>query len=122
MGVAGTLSCKQCSYSQNVFLGIGFRYIDLNSILEWYEQEEGRQHIRDFMSKEDTTFECYDGLYVCEQCKYLLNRVFFELKLGNYVYTNRYECPRCNTQMPTKPPLDEVKSGCWIVQPVERRN
>ncbi|WP_366289827.1 hypothetical protein [Paenibacillus sp. AN1007] len=111
MGVAGTLSCKQCAYSQNVFLGIGFRYMDLNSILEWYEQEEGRQHIREYMSREDTIFECYDGIYVCEQCKYLLNGIFLELKSGDDMYTNRYDCPRCSTQMPTKPPLDEVESG-----------
>jgi ribosomal protein S27AE len=110
VGVAGTLSCKHCSYSQNVSLGFGFSFMHLNSILQWYEQEEGRQRIREFMSKPDTTFECFYGLYVCEECKNLLNRIFLELKSGDDVYTNRHDCPRCGTQMPTKPPIDDVES------------
>ncbi len=111
MGVACTLSCTQCSYKQNVFLGIGFRYIDLNTILEWYEQEEGRQRIKEFMNKDDTHFECYDGLYVCQQCSCLLNNVFLYIKTNDDSYTNSYVCPRCNIRMPTKPLLNDVKSG-----------
>ncbi|MDQ0170552.1 hypothetical protein [Paenibacillus tundrae] len=111
MGVAGKLSCKQCSYSQNVFFGIGFKYIDLNRILEWYEQEEGRQQIKEFINKENTEFECYDGLYVCEQCKYILNSVFLHINSKDSSYTNSYDCPRCNMAMPKKPVLDDVNSG-----------
>ncbi|CAI6082667.1 hypothetical protein PAECIP112173_03648 [Paenibacillus sp. JJ-100] len=111
VGEVVTLSCKSCSYSQKVMLGFGFRYMYLSSILEWYEQEEGRQHIREFIGREDATFDCYNGIYVCEQCKYVLNRVFLELKSENHWYTNSYECPRCNSPMPTKPPLDCVESG-----------
>ncbi|GAA0385446.1 hypothetical protein [Paenibacillus motobuensis] len=111
MGVACKLSCGHCSYHQNVFLGIGFRYIDLDSILEWYEEEEGRQRIKEFRGDQKTTFHCYDGLYVCPECNYLLNHVYLHMQSETKSYTNRYICPRCNTKMPTEPLLEEIKSG-----------
>ncbi len=110
MGVAYTLSCTHCTYSQNIFLGIGFQYTSLKVILEWYEQEEGRQHIKEFMNREDTHFDCYDGLYVCQSCGYLLNDVFLHMESKGDSYTNRYDCPRCHSQMSSKPLLDEVQS------------
>lgn len=50
MGEACKLSCGHCSYNQEVFLGIGFQYINLISILEWYKEDVGRQRIREFMN------------------------------------------------------------------------
>lgn len=111
MGVAYTINCKQCSYNQNVSLGSGFNYLDLKSILEWYQQEEGRQQILKYMNEEDTSFECYDGLYVCQQCGYLLNRTFLHITSKDYSYTNNFECPCCHMQMPKKPLLDEIEEN-----------
>lgn len=106
MGIACNLNCGHCSYNQNVFLGIGFNYIHLSSILEWYEEKEGRQYIREFINNKETSFECYDGLYVCQKCCYLLNKVHLHMKSGTQSYTNTHTCPRCNTQMPSKPLVD----------------
>jgi hypothetical protein len=108
MGSAYTLSCGNCSYKQNVFLGIGFRYIDLSSILEWYEEEPGLQQIREFMKFKDTTYDCFDGLYVCQECGYLSNKVYLYLssEIEKRTYINGYTCPCCNTQMPLKPLID----------------
>ncbi|WP_124113529.1 hypothetical protein [Paenibacillus xylanexedens] len=109
MGEAYQLDCKQCSYNHKVFLGIGFNYINLKTILGWYKQEEGRQQIKKYMNEEDVYFECYDGLYVCEQCGYLLNRPFLHIISKDYYYINNYDCPRCHVQMPQKPLLDEIE-------------
>jgi DNA-directed RNA polymerase subunit RPC12/RpoP len=110
MGEACTLSCSLCSYTQNVFLGFGFRYTDLHSIAEWYEEAEERERIREFMSRQEADFDCYDGLYECKHCGYLLNKVFLHMKSENHAYTNSYACPRCHAPMPPKPLLD-VESG-----------
>ena len=79
--------------------------------MEWYEQEEGRQQILKYMNDEDTSFECYDGLYVCQQCGYLLNRTFLHITSKDYSYTNNLECPYCHMQMPKKPLLDEIEES-----------
>lgn len=80
--------------------------MDLSSILEWYEEEEGRQYIREFINDKETSFECYNGLYVCHKCCYLLNKVYLHMKSGTQSYTNTCTCPRCSTRMPTKPLVD----------------
>ncbi|WP_338749071.1 hypothetical protein [Bacillus sp. FJAT-52991] len=85
--------------------------MDLSSILEWYKEEEGRQQIKRFMNERETTFKCYHGLYVCTKCHYLLNNAYLYMKSETRTFTNSYDCLRCNSRMPTKPLLDDVKSG-----------
>lgn len=103
MGEACKLSCGHCSYNQEVFLGIGFQYINLISILEWYKEDVGRQRIREFIHEKDSTFDCFDGLYVCQKCRYLLNETYLHMRSDSQTYTNRYVCPRCTAPMPSKP-------------------
>lgn len=109
MGVACILSCRQCSYNKNVFLGIGFRYISLQAILEWYEEEEGRKQIIEYINKKEPIYECYDGLYLCQNCNYILNKTYLHLEAGSQSYTNSYSCPRCRDKMPSKPLENETE-------------
>ncbi|RUT47998.1 hypothetical protein EJP82_02320 [Paenibacillus anaericanus] len=103
MGDACTLSCGHCSFKQDVYLGFGFRYIDLVSILEWYEVEEDRQIIKEFINEKEKSFECFDGLYICHECNFLLNKVYLHMKSETRSYTNSYNCPLCRTEMPSVP-------------------
>ncbi|GED71852.1 hypothetical protein BRE01_55540 [Brevibacillus reuszeri] len=110
MGVAYNLTCKRCSYNQNVFLGIGFRYMYLTDILEWYEEPIGKERLREFSKDEITKHVCYHGLYLCNECKFLLNAVYLHLESHSDIYTNRYNCPRCSGVMPAKPIDDEIEA------------
>ncbi len=112
MGVAGTLSCTNFEYSQHVFVGIRFRFLDLRSILEWYKSEKGREQIKAFMREEDARVVCYKGVYACEHCGYLLNEVYLYNDSHTQSYTNHYDCPRCHTQMPEQPFQREVEIEC----------
>ncbi|MCG7406517.1 hypothetical protein MH117_03740 [Paenibacillus sp. ACRRX] len=104
MGVAYQLSCGHCAYSQNIYIGFGFNYCSLSSILEWYKDDVGRQRIREFIQTDkEASFECFDGLYVCQSCRYLLNEVYLHINSDSDAYTNRYTCPRCSALMPPKP-------------------
>lgn len=104
MGEAYQLNCGRCSYKQEVFLGIGFRYCSLSMIQEWYEEEEGKKRIAEFIQhEEETTYDCFDGLYVCQSCGYLLNAIYLHMESAVDTYTNRYACPRCSAPMPPKP-------------------
>ncbi|NRR23091.1 hypothetical protein [Brevibacillus sp. MS2.2] len=70
MGVAYKLHCERCSYNQNVYMGVGFRYGYLSEIEEWFEDPVGKERIREFMKDERTKYNCFHGLYACEKCKY----------------------------------------------------
>ncbi|MCR8656679.1 hypothetical protein [Paenibacillus endoradicis] len=110
MGEACKLSCSHCSYNKKVFLGFGFRYMNLISILEWYKDDEGKQRISEFMNEKDTTFDCFDGLYVCHKCHYQLNEVYLHISSESQTYTNSYICPRCTAPMPSMP-LDNLQNN-----------
>lgn len=109
MGVAYNLTCNHCTYKQNVFLGIGFRYVYVMDILEWYEDSVVKKRIREFSKDESTKHVCYDGLYVCNECKFLLNAVYLHMESDSDSYTNSYDCPRCSTVMPSKPIDEEIE-------------
>ncbi|MFG0216635.1 hypothetical protein ACFU8X_26550 [Brevibacillus porteri] len=111
MGVAYKLHCERCSYKQNVYMGVGFRYGNLSEIGEWFEDQAGKERIREFLMDDRTTYNCFHGLYVCEKCKYLLNAHYLHLQSDTDSYVQSYDCPRCSEKMPSIPIDKELDHG-----------
>lgn len=117
MGVAYKLHCEHCSYNEKVYVGVGFSYVYLRDILEWFEDEAGKEQIRQFMNDASTSHRCYQGLYRCEKCRYLLNATYLHMTSNTESYTNHYDCPRCSERMPTSPLDHELDRDPMIACP-----
>ncbi|MFF0826296.1 hypothetical protein ACFYU8_04180 [Brevibacillus sp. NPDC003359] len=117
MGEAYKLHCEHCSYNQNIYVGVGFRYIRLAEIWEWFEDEASKERIHEFMQDNSTRHSCFQGLYICEKCNYLLNATFLQMESDTDTYKNSYDCPRCAVKMPSMPIDEELDHGLALACP-----
>lgn len=96
VGTAYKLNCKHCTYSRDVFLGIGFSHMYLSSILPIIKNTEARQRITSFISDESAKHDSYEALFVCGKCNNLHNELFLQIKSNSDRYEISYNCSRCS--------------------------
>ncbi|MGF9909102.1 hypothetical protein [Brevibacillus porteri] len=86
-------------------------------IFEWFDDEAGKERIRGFMQDSSTRHSCYQGLYICEKCNYLLNATYLHIESDSDTYKNSYDCPRCTEKMPFKSIDEELDHGLALACP-----
>lgn len=99
MGEAYKLECDTCSYNDNIFVGIGFAYISLESIATFVDDPALKRQIEAFMKDSSTTFDAYDAMHVCPGCKGIQSELFIEMKSETSQYSHVCRCKRCGAVM-----------------------
>ncbi|MCM3337884.1 hypothetical protein M3650_04355 [Paenibacillus sp. MER TA 81-3] len=107
MGIACKLKCGHCTYRSNVFLGIGFSYCYISSLLPVMKKEDDRQRAASFIHEDSAVHTACDVIYVCEQCGYLHNDLYLKIRSDTDQFELCHVCPRCAEPL-TSEPLEEL--------------
>ncbi|RXZ79429.1 hypothetical protein EBB07_22900 [Paenibacillaceae bacterium] len=99
MGEAYKLECDACCYKDNIFTGIGFSYIALESIASFVNDPALKEQIHKFMKDDSVTFDAYDTAYVCPHCNGIQNQLYIEMHSDTMQYKHACHCKRCGTAM-----------------------
>ncbi|SCW30513.1 hypothetical protein SAMN04487970_100277 [Paenibacillus tianmuensis] len=99
MGEAYKLECGHCGYHTNVFVGIGFMYVDLHSIASFVQDTALKQRIAEFEKEPSTRYEAYNALYRCRACRSLRNELYLEMKSDSDYFVTTYSCGKCMEAM-----------------------
>lgn len=99
MGEAYKLECDACRYRGDIFVGIGFAYISLESIASFVGDPTLKRQIATFMKDGSTTFNAYDAVYVCPLCKGIQNELYIEMQSDTSQYKHLCNCKRCGAVM-----------------------
>ncbi|MFF2890177.1 hypothetical protein [Paenibacillus sp. NPDC057967] len=99
MGEAFKLECDTCQYHNQIFVGFGFSYMSLKSIASFVHDPSLKRKIEIFMKDQATTFNAYDAMYVCPQCRGIQNELYMEMQSETSQFKQTYSCKGCATMM-----------------------
>lgn len=103
MGQGYKLTCDHCTYTEDIYIGIGFYYFSLESIASFVKDLALKQQIEHFQKDPATTFDAYKALYVCPSCNAVRNELFMKMCSDTSQFVTIYTCKRCKDTLRLTP-------------------
>lgn len=107
MGTGIGVSCKECDYEEELYIGYGMisHLIDIDALINEStgEELETLKNLRDNFSAKINGYVC-NKLYECSKCMTLHSLEYYELILNNnQLYKKQNICPICNEPLKALP-------------------
>jgi len=100
MGDGLVINCKNCSYTENIFVGVGEAYSDIDNVLSMVKGRNQRQ-ITEILNNHDVKHRnFYKALYVCAGCGTFYNRLYVQIIYDNQKeFITNYICDECEDEL-----------------------
>ena len=100
MGDLFSLYCRDCSFSQELRLGVGMLFLGSENLVQMLPKGK-QERVQELLSRPNASLDfCHHDLFLCPKCDLQASRLNFQINYGDeQVYQPYFRCSYCRTRL-----------------------